>query len=178
MGLPSEINFSNPSAVLLKSESYSDKARIVLDKLMAKIGYRWSIQQGVLEITPIDEPLQSSPEAVLLSVDTGMIGSPVLIERQDTDDDPTAKPKAKERKERIIGVRVTSLMNALIKPGHLMQIEAQQTVTSTLGKLSEAKTPSVTANGVWLVDRTHYFGDNTTGPFDVEAEADVAIQQL
>lgn len=182
MGIPAEIDFLDPFAVLLGAESYSGRAKETLDKLTAKIGYQWSIQQGKLEIKEIGFPVLSDPVAVLLSVDTGLIGSPTLIERQDTDDDPKRqsklRKKRKKRKQRIIGVRAKSLMNAAIKPGRLILIQAQQTVTSSLGKLSESKTPSVTANGVWLVDRAHYYGNNTKGPFYVEPEADVAIQQL
>lgn len=176
MEIPSEINFDEVTATLLKGESYSGRVKDVLDQVTKAYGLKWSVQQGVLEITSLLSPIRSQPTAVLLSVDTGMIGSPELIERQSEEEN--TKKRGRDKKEtRIIGVRVMSLLNPEIRPGRLIKIEAQQTITS-LGKLMEVKTPNVTANGVWRCDRAHYYGDNVTGPFDVEVEADILEQTI
>lgn len=187
LGLPNEILYDDFTSKLLKGRSFSGLVKDQLTELTKDLDLQWSIQQGTLEITNKGEPVISQPFATLLSSDTGMIGSPVLIERQ-TKDEKTREPEKKsrkkkkkkeeEKKERIIGVRVTSLLNPDIYPNRLIKIVPQQTQTGTLGKLMESKVPDVSAEGVWLVDKAHYFGDNRTGPFHIEAEADIVKQVL
>lgn len=174
IGLPFELDFTDIFVVLPRGRSFSGRVKEALTKVTKAHGLEWSIQQGVLEIKPVGASVKSQVRAVLLSSDSGMLNSPTLIERQDE----TENTKKKNKKEqRIIGVRVTSLMNHQIRPGRLIEVLPLQTV-STLGKLSEAKLPKFTAEGVWRVDRSHFFGDNGLGPFDVEAEAYVGMQTL
>lgn len=173
IGLPFEMDFSDPFIVLLRGQSFSNRVADVLTKVTKAHGLEWSIQQGVLEIKPVGSPVRSQVRAVLLSSDSGMLGSPSLIERQDE----SQNTKKKKKDQRIVGVRVTSLMNHQIRPGRLIEILPMQTV-STLGKLSENILPDLSAEGVWRVDRAHFFGDNQLGPFDVEAEAYVGTQTL
>ena len=184
LGLPKEIIFLEKAATLLKGRSFSGLCKDALTELTKDYKLQWSIQQGVLEVTPIGSPIISQPFAVLLSTDTGMIGSPRLIERQKKEDKDEKKKKKKKQKkkddgkpkDRIVGVRVVSLINPDIYPNRLIKIVPQRTQTETLGKLMEAKTPEVSGEGVWLVDKARFFGDNRTGPFHVEAEADIMKQ--
>lgn len=177
LGLPNEVVYTDFAASLVRGRSFAGLVKDELTKLTKSLGLQWSIQQGTLEITPKGEPIISQPFASLLSSDTGMIESPVLIERQNKDKD-TKKKKKDEKEERIIGVRVKSLLNPEIYPNRLIKIVPQLTQTETLGKLMEAKTPAVTAEGVWLVDKAHFFGDNMVGPYHVEAEADITTQVI
>lgn len=184
LGLPNEVIFTDFTAKLLKGRSFAGLVKDELTKLTEEYSLQWSIQQEKLEVTPKGEPIISQPRATVLSSDTGMIGSPQLVERQ-TKKPETKEPKKKkkkkkeeEKKERIVGVRVTSLLNPEIYPNRLIKIVPQRTQTDTLGKLMEAKVPDVSAEGIWLVDKVHFFGDNMTGPFHVEAEADILKQVL
>jgi hypothetical protein len=185
LGLPNEVLIDDIAfTTLLKGRSFSGLVKDALTELTEDYGFQWSIQQGTLEITVKGEPIISQPFATVLSSDTGMIGRPKLIERQSKSEktkekkSEKAKEKGEEKEERIIGVSVTSLLNADIYPNRLIKIIPQQTQTETLGKLMEAKTPAITAEGVWLVDKAHFFGDNMTGPYHVEAEADITKQVL
>ncbi len=168
MGLPSEIDFLDVTSVLLRGESYAGLCKDVLDIITKDYGLKWSIQQGVLEITNLLSPIASQPTAVLLTSDSGLIGSPILIERQDEKQNTKKKQK---KKTKIIGVRATSILNPEIRPGRLIYILAMQTI-SQLGKLMEVKQPNISANGVYVCDTAHYIGDNKGGRYDVELEAD------
>lgn len=84
-----------------RGRQLSGPAKHELDALCKSRGLRWSIQDGVLQVLPIGEPLNG--EAVLLSPSTGLVGSPEL----------TAK-----------GVKVTSLLQGGINPGHLIKVES------------------------------------------------------
>jgi hypothetical protein len=177
LGLPNEIAFDDISfQTLLKGRSFSGLVKDALTELTKDYGLQWSIQQETLEVTVIGQPIISQPFATVLSADTGMIGSPRLIERQSKSE--KTKKKESDKEERIVGVAVTSLLNADIYPNRLIKIEPQQTQTGTLGKLMEVKVPNITAEGVWLVDKAHFFGDNMTGPYHVEAEADITKQVI
>jgi len=180
LGLPNEIIFEDPFATLLKGRSFSGLAKDALDELTKDYKLQWSIQRGTLEITPQGSPVLSQPIATLLSADTGMLSSPELIERQTKDRNTKRerKKKSKRVEERMIGVRVRSLLNTEIYPNRLIQILPQRTQTDTLGKLMEVKIPEMTAEGIWLVDKAHFFGDNMTGPYEVDAEADITTQVI
>jgi hypothetical protein len=174
IGLPFELDFSDPFVTLPRGKSYANRVKDVLSKVTKAHGLEWSVQLGVLEIKPVGAPVKSQVRAELLSSETGMLDSPALIERQDE----TENTKKKDKKDqRIIGVKVRSLLNHRIRPNRLIEIRPQQTVFN-LGKLSEARVPKKTAEGVWRVDRAHFMGDNQLGPFDVEAEAYVGVQEL
>jgi hypothetical protein len=175
LGLPNEIAFDDIAfQTLLKGRSFAGLAKDALTELTDDYNLQWSIQQETLEVTVKGQPVISQPFATVLSADTGMIGSPRLIERQSKTE--KTKKKESDKEERIIGVAVTSLLNADIYPNRLIKIEPQQTQTGTLGKLMEVKVPNIAAEGIWLVDKAHFFGDNMTGPYHVEAEADITTQ--
>lgn len=180
LDLPNEIVFDSILAltVLTRGRSFAGLVKDELTKLTKSLGLQWSIQRGTLEITPRGEPVISQPFATLLSADTGMIESPLLIERQNKDKDTKKKKPKDDKEERIVGVRVKSLLNPDVYPNRLIKIVPQLTQTETLGKLMEAKTPAVSAEGVWLVDKAHFFGDNMVGPYHVEAEADITTQVI
>jgi hypothetical protein len=169
MGLPIEIDFFEIPQSLLKGVSLSGMAKDVLDQLTQDYNLRWSIQQGQLEVTDLLSPISSQATAVVLSSDTGMLGSPVLTERQ-----PTGKRKKKkdDKIEMIPGVKVRSLMNPDIRPNRLVEIRARQTINNQLGKLMETKRASKSANGLYIADKVRYTGNNYGGPFVTEMEAD------
>lgn len=94
-GLPENAKFN-------QGRQLSGPASRELDALCRKHGLRWSIQDEVLQIVPIGQGL--SREAVLLSADTGLIGSPEKTER---------------------GVKMVSLLQGGINPGQLIQLESR-----------------------------------------------------
>jgi hypothetical protein len=73
-----------------------------LDALCRSRGLRWSIQDGVLQILPLAQALNL--EAVVLSAETGLVGSPDKTER---------------------GVKMVSLLQGGINPGRLIKLESR-----------------------------------------------------
>ncbi len=170
MSLPVEIDYYDVSAKILKGETFSGLCKDVLDQICKDLGLKWSIQQGILEIINLVQPIASQPTAVLLSTDTGLIGSPVLVERQENKQNTKSGKKNKEN--RLIGVNAVSYLNPEIRPGRLVEIRAAQTINQ-LGKLQEARIPNISANGVYRADVVRYIGGNLPGSrFDCELEAD------
>lgn len=170
MSLPVEIDFLDVSAKLLKGETYSGLCKDVLNEITKDYGLKWSIQQGILEIINLVQPIASQPTAVLISADTGMIGAPIIVERQENKQNTKSKKPNKENK--LIGVNVTAYLNPEIRPGRLVQIQSERTIIQ-LGKLLETKIPNIAANGVYRTDVARYIGANLPGSrYDVEVEAD------
>jgi hypothetical protein len=150
MGLQANIDLTSvPGKTTYKAFTCEGLAKTCLDQTCESNGLSWSCQNGMIEIQQRDQPTLAGGLAVVLSTDTGMIGSPQI----------TAD-----------GVAVTSLLNPAIRPSRLIQIKAMQTINN-FGKLMEVKTPNKSANGVYIVDRAHYVGDNFGGKFDVEIES-------
>ena len=151
MGLQANIDLVTNGLVTKKSfKSFTCEglAKTCLDQTCEANSLSWSIQNGMIEIQSVDDPPLGGALAVILSTDTGMIGSPKI----------TAD-----------GVQVTSLLNPAIRPSRFIQIKAMQTVNQ-FGKLMEVKTPDTSANGTYMTDRSMFIGDNFGGRFDVEAE--------
>lgn len=82
--------------------SAAGSARTVLDTLCRRLKVRWSILDGVLVVLPLGEATRE--EIVVLSPDTGLIGSP---ERTDE------------------GLRFRSLLNPKLNPGRRVRIESR-----------------------------------------------------
>jgi len=78
------------------------RAREVMDRLCKAGGLEWRVQDGVLEVSQEGQPFQS--QAVLLSSDTGLIGSP----------EPGEKG----------ALRVVSLIQPGLKPGRKVQVRS------------------------------------------------------
>jgi len=143
---------------IIKSVSYSGRAKDALDEITKDFDYSWSIQWGALEILDSSGWLSNVPTAVVLRADTGMLGSPTLIDRTD-------------RNRKVVGVRVNSLLNPAIKPGRLIEIQSQSTATQ-LGKLNKSAAAKTDANGVHICKIVEYVGNNYGGEFAVKIEGD------
>ncbi len=52
----------------------------ILDKLAEKMGLEWSVQDNILQVVPKDSDL--GDDAVLLTPETGLIGTPVIREKE------------------------------------------------------------------------------------------------
>ena len=143
---------------VLKSVSYSGRAKDVMDEITKDFDYSWSVQWGALEILDSSGFLGNTATAIVLSADTGMLETPTLIDRTD-------------KNKKVVGVRVTALLNPAIKPGRLIEIRTQSTTTA-IGALDKKRVAKDDANGFWVVKRVDYSGNNYGGDFIVTIEAD------
>ena len=197
--LPYTINadVSSNSETLLAGENYAAKISTCLDVLCQDRGWEWSVQHGVIEVTRKHRPLHPRTQvtatptpAVVLSADTGLVGSPVLVDR--TDDEPVDEEAESEKRKkrtpeqlaneeanrapavRRFAVRLTSLMNYEIRPKRIIELRAQR-ATSALGALMEKKTDvlRLDVSGIYIAKSVRYYGNNYGGEFYTEVEADL-----
>jgi len=87
--------------------SLSGRSKTILDELTAKQGLEWSVQDNVLQILPKNQ--DSGLQAVLLTPETGLVGSPV-----------------KREVEGGLGVEFKALIQPRLVPGRLVRIESRE----------------------------------------------------
>jgi hypothetical protein len=124
----------------LRGQTLSGSSKGILDEFADEYGFGWSIQDGEVVITPVDEPLQGD-EAVLVSAATGMIGSPTLTE---------------------IGVNVTTLLNPKMLPNRAFKIESLSSEVQ-LGNLFFRDVPRTSAEGTYKIQEVVFKGDSREG---------------
>jgi hypothetical protein len=79
-------------------------AKKILDDLVAKQGLEWNIQDGELQILSIDGSDDLKTDAVVLTPETGLIGSPIRREE---------------------GVEFKALLQPKVKPGKIVKIQSR-----------------------------------------------------
>jgi len=151
IGLPVVLGATGLDELLLSSVTYDGLAKDVLDQITDDYFLNWSIHHGFLEIVDAGEPPATAAKVIVLRSDTGLLESPTITED---------------------GINVVAMLNPEIKPSAIIKIEPQQTITQ-LGKLMEKKIPSKSAEGLYIVDRAHFIGNNFGGRFDVEIESKI-----
>lgn len=124
----------------LRGQTLSGSSKDILDDFADEYGFNWSIQNGEVVITPIEEPLMSD-EAVLISSVTGMIGSPIITE---------------------IGADVTTLLNHKLLPNRAFKIESPNAEVQ-LGNLFFREVKPTTAEGHYKVQEVTFRGDSREG---------------
>jgi hypothetical protein len=154
--------FSVLSKSILRGVTFSGKAEKAMDPLCKDNDLDWSVQFGIIEVTPKGSVLSSDPVATLLTFDTGLIGSPEIAYEK-------VKKNRKTEPELKKIVKATSLLIPQIKPNRLIQIFSLYT-SITFGNLNETRVPTANADGIYLVDNVTFVGDNFGGNFDCQIE--------
>jgi len=121
--------------------AFTGLARDALDRVIAKAGLTWSIQDGRIQILAPDAPANTS--AVRLTPDTGLIASP---EKLDDRESETQRQKGD-------GYLVRTLMSPKVEPGASVLLAAQG--------IDEAE---------YRVDRVVHLGDTRGNDWYTEAE--------
>lgn len=96
----------------LEGVSFSGPVGEVLDKVTGKAGVTWSIQDGMLQI--LDRVAESQDRGMLITPETGLLGSPERIEEED---------RITERR-RGVGYRIRTLLRPKARPGERLVLRA------------------------------------------------------
>lgn len=124
----------------LRGQTLSGSSKDILDNFAEEYGFTWSIQDGEVIVTPVEEPLQDE-EAVLINASTGMIGSPTVTD---------------------IGANVTCLLNPRLLPNKAVKIESVNSELQLSGLLfREVKTTR--GEGTYKIQEVVFKGDSREG---------------
>lgn len=124
----------------LRGQTLSGSSKDILDQFADEYGFDWSIQDGEVIITPVENPLEGD-EAVLVNAATGMIGSPTVTE---------------------IGADVTTLLNPRMLPNRAFKIESVN-ADIQLGNLFFRNIKRTTAEGLYKIQEVIFKGDSREG---------------
>lgn len=108
----------------------SGKAEVQLDKVLKSMGYKWSIQDGQLQLLGPNETIGSG--AILLKPGTGMVGTPEAGEKG--------------------FVKVRSLLQPELTPGRRVKIESKRDDVSGFFRVEKAIFVGDTWSNDWYVD--------------------------
>lgn len=135
----------NNKRSLLRSLQLSGNVKDWLKKLSEQCGFDYSINDGVLETTEKNKPLNDAPVFVI-NQKSGMIGSP---ERSD------------------IGVNVKILMKPDLKLGRRIQIKSISE-SLNVGNLFFRKVPKIKNEGIYRIDKMIHIGDTRDNTWETQ----------
>lgn len=133
---------------LLRGLVLSGNIKDWLTKLSENCGFDFSINNDVLETTIKGKPLNDEP-VVIISQETGMIGSPELTE---------------------VGLKVKSLLLPQLKLGRRIEIKSISSKIN-IGNLIFRKIPPTLGEGVYRIDKITHVGDTRENDWFSEIEA-------
>lgn len=128
---------STRGPIVLHGNSYAQ-----MDKLLTPLGLAWSVQDGQLQI--IDGGGATAEQAIVLSPDSGLLGTPEPMERFN-------KQHSKHRIP--AGIKLRSLILPGIRPGRLVQVE------------------SAAVRGTYVVRKAEFNGDTHGNDWQIDIEA-------
>jgi hypothetical protein len=133
---------------LLRGLVLSGNIKDWLTKLSENCGFDFSINNDVLETMPKGKPLNDEP-VVIVSQETGMIGSPELTE---------------------VGLKVKSLLLPQLKLGRRIQIKSISGKIN-IGNLIFRKVPPTLGEGTYRIDKITHVGDTRENDWFSQIEA-------
>lgn len=131
--------------------SYVGYSKGALGKIADAAGAVWSIQNGVLQV--INAGGTTGMQAVVLSPESGLIGSPERIVKGATRaDNSDAQAATSDNKQKKLGWKIKYLLNASINPGDLVKVESK------------------IVNGFFKLEKVQFKGDTHGSDWTCEAE--------
>lgn len=135
----------NNKRSLLRSLQLSGNVKDFLDKLSKQCGFDYSINDGVLETSETNKPLNDAP-IYTITQKNGMIGSP---ERSD------------------VGVNVKILLKPDLKLGRRIEIKSISE-TLNVGNLYFRKVPPIKNEGIYRIDKMIHNGDTHDNQWETQ----------
>lgn len=121
--------------------SVSGASKDILNQITKDYGLEWSIQDDEVRITQQEQPIDN--EAIVISSETGLLNHPQVTEK---------------------GVDFEAQLNPDIRPGKLVRIESGSTIVNVANSEVD-KVSTQDANGLFLVERVRFVGNNYGGDF-------------
>lgn len=133
---------------LLRELQLSGNVKDWLDKISRDCGFDYSINDGVIETTSENLPLNDVP-SVVINQASGMIGSP-------------------ERTE--IGINVKNILLPTLKLGRTIKVESISEQIN-VGNLFFRKIPPIKNEGIYRIDKLIHIGDNYDNTWETSIQA-------
>lgn len=113
------INAAGLRGVTSGKLSFSTTSKLAMDRVARAWGFEWSVQDGALQILDRDGTVEPVELAVVLSANSGLIGSPAR-----TGQEGARASRSRSRKQQA-GARFTSLLFPSIRPGRYVLLRSE-----------------------------------------------------
>lgn len=127
--------------------SFATTSKLALDRLARAWGFEWSVQDGVLQILDPDGTVEPEESAVILTPDTGLLGSPARTAQEGA---RGAGTRVRAQQE---GARFQSLLRPELRPGRYVLLESEF------------------LSGAFKVQSTEHVGDTHGNDWKTDVEA-------
>ena len=177
VGVPFTSDFIDASAILTRGRVVNGKVKDILDKLADSYYLTWSYQDQVLEVVNAGSPPLKALNVTVLSPDTGLLDTPVLVDRTSAQSEKKVDKMKTRNKPVRVGVRAKSLLNADIKPSRLFSLISALPVSAlgieTLKRKGEIKLP--TSTSVYIADKVRHLGSNFANTYETQILGDLYV---
>jgi hypothetical protein len=161
LGLPFELGFIPANNSIMVGTTYSGTTFKCLNQITKQLNLQWSVQQGVLYVSDKNQPpISAMAQFVLLSPDTGLIGSPVVTMEEEP-----------EELMPVGSIEAVALLNPKLLPNKPVKIAPTNPMSFAGVRIVKGLKVggfSVTANGVYRISRARFVGSNIDGVFNSE----------
>lgn len=163
------------SASLPRGKAIDNSTRNVLDQLGATHDFEWSVQNGKLVVIPLGKAKAQPP--VVISAETGMVGSPEFMDDGQNDETTNEKKKKKGSKEQLIdkkrGLRFKTLLLPELVPGGQVVVESP-TLKGQVGTHIFEKAGGKKVAGLYNLKRVAHSLETQGGEFATGCESEAA----
>ncbi len=169
MGLPLTMPSNLIDFVWENGLSFFGPARTLMDKVTKAAGQEWSIQNGNVQV--IEKRMVTTRQGIVISADSGLVGSP---ERERKQSDGNATPKKKTAKAKsdplkeFDGWKVKTLLMPQVNPGDRVEMDTRD--VKGIFRCEQIQHRGDTHDGDWeselkIIDPAKPIGDksNTKG---------------
>lgn len=137
---------------VLNGATYSGSSRDVMNDLAGKTGTEWSIQNGLVQMVPINK-FTDMPAVMLNSIGNDKHGNPIDI-NTGLINSPTLSGFNNSKDKKYSGVEFTALLQPGLMPGRRVLIHSK-----------------FVPKGMYIVRKVTHNGDTRSGPWYSECEA-------
>ena len=139
---------SNAKFSDFKNFAFVGGGKSLVGKICNKCGLRWSIQNGIIQVCAVDEPITTA--AYRLAPDTGLIGSPKPYYESSQTSNKNNKNATKRKSKK--GLEITYLLNGHILVDDYIKLESRK------------------YNGNYRMSKIAFSGDNEGGDWICKAQ--------
>lgn len=123
-----------------------------LRTILGRVGLKFSIQNGIVEIFKPGEPIKGTIVEVL-TPDTGLVGLPTVTEWID------------RKNTKKVGIEVTAILRPNIRPNQIIRIDSPSSISNTGRDITKKRVPNTTANGDFVVKSVNFSGSKHENEF-------------
>lgn len=140
LGLPTKFISSLSTKAFSQGFVHHGPAKDAMDKICKAMGLEWSVQNGSVQVLEIGRPDNSDPRGIILTSESGLLGSPERLRQ--IQDDPNADKKPN-------GYTIKALLVPKINPGGYVAVRSRDIPRATAYRVESVEHKGDTHGDDW-----------------------------